>query len=188
MTRWKSRHRSPRHTNNRSNIRASKPGLSQWWHLWRTPIFVLLLVGVWWLTRDSQQEGDWVTVSEQFGLCGERGRPNACVSDGDTVTLGYGSSARRIRLIDFDTPEMDGACDSESAHARLARTALRDWLNRGAFEWSGGTDPNYDKYGRELRLVRRVMPDGSTEELAEVMIDAGLAEGDGPWQSREWCS
>ncbi len=168
--------------------RSGKGGsLRQWWSWWRTPIFVLLLAGVWWLTRTSERPGEWVTMGQSFGVCGERGRPHACVSDGDTVTLGYGNQARRIRLTGFDTPEMDGACPAESAQARLAQLALRDWLNAGVFEWSGGAEPNYDKYGRELRSVRRVLPDGSVEELAEVMIDAKLAEGDGPWESRDWC-
>lgn len=166
---------------------AKRPSLWQWWSWWRTPIFVLLLVGVWWVMQTHEPEGEWVMVGQQFGVCGERGRPNACVSDGDTVTLGYGSSARRIRLTGFDTPEMEGACAMESALARQAQTALRDWLNQGAFEWSGGTEPSYDKYGRELRSVRRNLPDGSSEDLADVMIKAGLASGDGPWEWRDWC-
>jgi endonuclease YncB( thermonuclease family) len=170
-----------------SKSRHRKPGLWQWWTLWRTPIFVLLLIGVWWLTLAQDQEGDWVLVGQQFGVCGERGRPHVCVSDGDTVTVGYGANARRIRLTGFDTPEMNGACAMESALARQARTALRDWLNAGPFEWSGGQDPGYDKYGRELRAVRRIMPDGSSQKLADVMIESGLAEGDGPWESRDWC-
>ncbi|MEP5937916.1 MAG: thermonuclease family protein [Erythrobacter sp.] len=164
-----------------------RTGIWQWWSWWRTPIFVLLLAGGWWLMQAHEPVGEWVQINQKFGVCGERGRPNACVSDGDTVTLGYGSNARRIRLTGFDTPEMEGACDAESATARVARTALRDWLNQGGFSWSGGKEPNYDKYGRELRSVRRALPDGSTQDLAEVMIKSGLAEGDGPWESRDWC-
>jgi len=139
------------------------------------------------MTQKQEPPGEWVKIGQTFGVCGERGRPYACVSDGDTVTLGYGRQARRIRLTGFDTPEMDGACAAESATARVAQSALRDWLNSGLFEWNGGADPNYDKYGRELRAVRRVQADGSTQELADVMIDAKLAEGDGPWESRDWC-
>ena len=57
------------------------------------------------------------------------------------------------------------------------------WLSQGPFEWTGGTDPPRDKYGRELRAARR-----GTEDLAEVMISAKLAEGSGWGATRiDWC-
>ncbi len=179
MTRWRSRHRTRK--------RPIKPGLWQWWTLWRTPLFVLILIGVWWLLLADNPDNEWSSVSQTFGTCGERGRPAACVTDGDTVTLGYGSKARRIRLTGFDAPEIDGACTTEKTTARLAQQALQQWLNRGPFEWSGGPDPARDTYGRELREARRALPDGSHDELADWMIDQKLAEGYGPWQSRNWC-
>ena len=104
------------------------------------------------------------------------------------MTLGYGSSARRIRLTGFNAPEIEGQCPAESAAALRAQAELRAWLNRGAFEWDGGSEPPRDRYGRELRSVRRTAPDGSSETLAEHMIDADLAEGPGPWHYQNWCS
>ena len=145
------------------------------------------LVGTWYVAQPHLAPKDWDQVGTQFGTCGERGRPFHCVSDGDTVTIGYGSNARRIRLTGFDAPEIAGACEAERAQALRAQGELRDWLNRGPFEWDGGASPPRDQYGRELRSVRRVAPDGEVEQLADHMIDAGLASGDGPFQWRDWC-
>ena len=116
-------------------------------------------------------------VTYRFGLCGQRGG-SACVIDGDTVAIGQ----RRVRLTGFDAPEMDGACDAERAQARMARTALHAWLAQGPFTWTGGTEPPRDRYGRELRAASR-----GEETLAEHMIVAGLAEGNGWDEGRDWC-
>ena len=69
----------------------------------------------------------------------------------------------------------------------LAQRALRDWLNQGQFEWDGGTSPPRDQYGRELRVARRIGKSGESEDLADYMINAKLAEGDGLWEQRDWC-
>ena len=116
-------------------------------------------------------------VTDRFALCGE-GRASACVIDGDTLAIGQ----RRVRLTGFDAPEMDGACEAERAKAREARTALHAWLAQGPFTWTGGSEPPRDRWGRELRAASR-----GAETLAEHMIAAGLAEGDGWGESREWC-
>ena len=171
----------------RSRTRRS---LVQWWVLWRVPVLLLVIMTSWWFLYRPYVEAsaEWVRVEHEFGICGERGRPIACVSDGDTVTIGYGSTARRIRLTGFDAPEIDGACPAESAEALRAQSALQNWLNRGPLEWDGGSDPPRDRYGRELRRASRVQPDGSRQMLADHMIDTGLAEGPGAWESRNWCS
>lgn len=160
-----------------------------WWVLWRIPVLLTVLMLAWWfLYRPiAANMGEWSRVSLRFDICGTRGRGFACVSDGDTVTLGYGSEARRIRLTGFDAPEIEGACPAESAAALRAQMELRAWLNRGTFEWDGGADPPRDRYGRELRAVRRIAPDGSRQTLADHMIAAELAEGPGPWERQDWC-
>lgn len=142
----------------------------------------------WFIVRPIAQEQGWVRVDASFALCGEGPRARGCVIDGDTVVLGSGSAQRRIRLTGFDAPELDGACDAESALAEAAKLRLHQWLGEGTFEWNGADDPPRDQYGRELRSVRRVVRGGEREYLADVMIASGLASerswGEGP---RDWC-
>lgn len=160
-----------------------------WWVLWRIPVLLLAIMLAWWFLYRPwvASLAEWEPAQYSFDICGERGRGFACVSDGDTVTLGYGSGARRIRLTGFDAPEIEGRCKKESALALRAQHELRGWLNQGKFEWDGGAEPPRDRYGRELRAVRRTLPDGSHASLAEHMIDMRLAEGPGPWERRDWC-
>lgn len=156
---------------------------------WFGPVLLMGALVAVWLFAAPAAKPEWTPSSHSnFGLCGERGRPFACVTDGDTVTLGYGQTARRIRLTGFDTPELDGACPAEASRAQEARLALQSWLNAGPFEWDGGSQPRYDRYGRELRSVRRVHPDGRVEKLVDTMVDAGLANTD-DWGlfARDWC-
>lgn len=157
------------------------------WSRWSVPVLAIVLVGAWYIGWPDEDPEDWVTVGTQFGTCGERGRPYHCVTDGDTVTIGFGQGARRIRLKGFDAPEIDGRCGAESAQAVLAQRALMDWLNNGPFEWDGGASPPRDRYGRELREARRIGADGSEEALSTYMISEGLAEGDAFWEQRNWC-
>ncbi|NVE95536.1 thermonuclease family protein [Altererythrobacter lutimaris] len=154
---------------------------------WTTPVLAIGLVGAWYVFGPRIAPQDWSTIGTQFGTCGERGRPFHCVSDGDTVTIGYGQNARRIRLTGFDAPEIAGACQAEKTKAILAQRELKSWLNRGPFEWDGGASAPRDQYGRELRAVRRVNKDGTVENLADHMIEKKLASGDGPWEWRDWC-
>lgn len=160
-----------------------------WWVLWRIPVLLLVIMLAWWfLYRPwAASQAEWTKVEYSFDICGTPGRGFACVSDGDTVTLGYGSTARRIRLTGFDAPEIDGQCPAESAAALRAQAGLRGWLNVGAFEWDGGADPPRDRYGRELRSARRTLSGGSHQLLSRHMIDADLAEGPGPWERQNWC-
>lgn len=160
-----------------------------WWVLWRIPVLMLALMLAWWFVYRpfAETRGEWIEITQRFSICPRGGMASACTIDGDTVTIGRGSGARRIRLTGFDAPEIDGACATEKAKAREAEQALHRWLNAGPFEWSGGTSPPRDRYGRELRSARRERPDGTREKLADVMIGAGLAEGPAPWQRRDWC-
>lgn len=154
------------------------------------PVLLLVVMAVWWFGfRPVPQPRDWARVEQDFALCGERsGGLAGCVVDGDTLILGFGKAQRRIRLTGFDAPELNGACAAESQLAVQAREALHQWLEQGAFEWDGGDTPPRDQYGRELRAARRIATDGSTQYLADAMINAGLASGSG-WGStqRDWC-
>lgn len=148
---------------------------------WRLGLLLALMGAALWLWRPEAGggAGEWVRVDERFALCGTRGA-NACVVDGDTVRIGQ----RRIRLEGYDAPELAGACDAERLRARDATSALLAWLNRGAFEWSGGADPPRDQHGRELRSARR-----GGEPLAQTMVARGLAEGNGWDRERiDWCA
>lgn len=152
--------------------------------------FALLVIGsIWWRSSGDTIFGppEGETVMAQFDQCGTRGRGTHCTSDGDTVTIGYGADARRIRLTGFDAPEIEGACKMEIAKAHQAEDALRSWLNEGSFQWDGGAQPPRDKYGRELRYAWRTQADGTVDYLARHMIDAGLASGDGWGEQADWC-
>ena len=162
-----------------------------WWVMWRVPIFLLIVLVVWWYAiRPITNDRGWVEVRQSFGLCGSSQGPatDGCVVDGDTLIIGFGSDRRRIRLTGFDAPELDGACEAESRIARTARTALHEWLASGPFEWDGASGPPRDQYGRELRSVRRVVKGGRDEILAETMIERGLAAESG-WGAEplDWC-
>ena len=187
MSRFRSRS-TPRFRTGRR--RSARSGLLSWWNLWRVPTLVTIVAAAWWFgIRPITYEQGWVPVRDAFSLCGEAPRTAGCVVDGDTLRLdARGQRPRRIRLVGFDTPELNGACEAEIAIARQARTALAQWLAQGPFEWNGADEPPYDQYGRELREVRRVSPEGKTEYLSDTLIDAGLADRSG-WGEAEtdWC-
>ncbi|QFT76652.1 thermonuclease family protein [Erythrobacter sp. THAF29] len=161
-----------------------------WWTLWRVPALLAIVSAAWWfLYRPYAEEQGWVRVTDTFALCGERWTgADGCVVDGDTLVVGNGSARRRVRLVGFDAPELNGACDAEREQAKRARSALHEWLSRGPFEWNGEADPPRDQYGRELRKVRRNIGKGRHEYLAEVMIERGLA-GESGWGTTpvDWC-
>lgn len=151
----------------------------------------LLIGAAWWLTSGPgwglgetlrSQFGigaDWSEGNARFAICGERSA-RACVIDGDTVVIGD----RRIRLTGFDAPELDGECEAERLLARQSREALKEWLNRGAWQMDGGDEPPRDLYGRELRAVRRVSGQ-QVEWLDEAMTQRGLARRDR--SDAGWC-
>ena len=123
--------------------------------------------------------GEWERVNTQFTLCGKRGS-QGCVIDGDTIMIGR----RKIRITDYNAPELKGECPAESALAKQSRDALRDWLNKGAFHMSDGDDPPYDQYGRELRALKR-----GEEWLSDVMLEQELAQESGWGFTRGgWCA
>ena len=109
-------------------------------------------------------------VSEQFTRCGPR-RGHACVIDGDTFKLGD----RKIRIIGIDTAEVDARCPAETAQAEAATAELQRLLNQGPFEMVGGAGNQQDGYGRDLRALRRTLPNGTVQSIAEEMRSSGHA-------------
>jgi endonuclease YncB( thermonuclease family) len=110
-------------------------------------------------------------VSETFTICG-RGRSNACVVDGDTFRLGE----RRVRIIGIDAPETHPPrCAEEARLGEQATAKLRELLNAGPFEMVAPVYGQRDRYGRELRTVRRTLAGGGTQSSAEAMRESGLA-------------
>lgn len=81
-----------------------------------------------------------------------------------------------MRIIGIDAPEVNGACADERQLAEGATAKLRALLNQGPFEMVGRFDEMQDRYGRDLRIVRRELADGSYQSIAEEMRESGLAQ------------
>lgn len=109
-------------------------------------------------------------VNEHFTRCG-LGRGHACVIDGDTFKLGN----RKVRIIGIDTPEVDARCPEEARLAEAATVELQRLLNQGPFRMSGRIGGQKDRYGRDLRALTRIRPDGTEQSIAEDMRASGLA-------------
>ena len=110
------------------------------------------------------------TVDQQFTRCGpERG--HACVIDGDTFKLGE----RKVRIIGIDTPEVQARCPEEARLAEAATAELLRLLNDGPFEMVAPIYRATDRYGRDLRVVRRKLGDGSMQSIAAEMRESGFA-------------
>jgi len=110
-------------------------------------------------------------VSQSFTRCGP-GRGHACVIDGDTFKLGE----RKVRIIGIDTPETHPArCAEEVRLGEAATVMLQGLLNQGPFEMVAPIYRDQDRYGRDLRVIRRKRPDGSYESIASEMRESGLA-------------
>ena len=109
-------------------------------------------------------------VSQTFTRCG-RGRGFACVVDGDTFRLG----SRRVRIIGIDAPEThNSSCPKEASLGEQATMKLQALLNAGAFEMVAPIYGRTDRYGRDLRVIRRARLDGSTQSIVDDMREAGL--------------
>lgn len=148
------------------------------WLRFLQPFIILGLFFVIWVHRDpalieppaflstSPEQG-----SQQFTRCG-LGRGYACVIDGDTFKLGQ----RSVRIIGIDAPETHPArCPEEARLGDLATAKLQDLLNQGPFEMVAPIYGTQDKYGRDLRVIRRKLPDGSYDDIASDMRESGLA-------------
>lgn len=115
--------------------------------------------------------GEPERISASFSRCG-RGRSFACVIDGDTLKLGQ----RRVRIIGIGAPETQHAqCPEEARLGEQATAKLQQLLNQGPFEMVAPAYGRQDRYGRDLRVIRRKRADGGTQSIAEEMRESGLA-------------
>ena len=110
------------------------------------------------------------------------------VFDGDTFSAQVALDADvnvtvRVRLINVDTPEMNGKCESEKRMAVRARDVLSALLPRGTVvELDNIKD---DKYlGRINANV--FMPDG--RDVGLILIDSGLGRPYKGGKRKSWCN
>ncbi|HEU5286057.1 MAG TPA: thermonuclease family protein [Sphingomicrobium sp.] len=121
-------------------------------------------------------------VDQHFSRCGP-GRGHACVIDGDTFKLGK----RKVRIIGIDAPEVKARCPEEAAKAEASTAELQRLLNQGPFEMVGRIDDRQDRYGRDLRAIRRIRPNGTKQSIAEDMRASGLARRYWGGLKSSWC-
>lgn len=164
-----------------------------WKQAWRETRYFVMLIAIATLYAIYQSAGFYEPpsflamepepVDQYFTRCG-RGRNHGCVTDGDSIKI----SERKIRVVGIDAPELEGRCTYERVLAEQATERMLSWVNAGPFEMVGRVDEPTDRYGRDLRTLRRQLPGGAgTEYAAEVMRDAGLARRySGGWREG-WC-
>jgi endonuclease YncB( thermonuclease family) len=121
-------------------------------------------------------------IEGRFTRCG-RGRGYYCVVDGDTFKLGD----KAVRVVGIDTAEREAECPAEAAQAEASTRALQGWLNRGPFRMTHRLDEPTDRYGRALRTVYRLRPDGSEDRLADFMRSEGGSRGYWGGGRGGWC-
>ena len=81
-----------------------------------------------------------------------------------------------MRIIGIDAPETQSApCPEEARLGEQATAKLQQLLNQGAFEMVAPAYGRQDRYGRDLRVIRRARADGGTQSIAEEMRESGLA-------------
>ncbi len=81
-----------------------------------------------------------------------------------------------MRIIGIDAPETHNAsCPEEARLGDQATIRLQALLNGGAFEMVAPIYGQKDRYGRDLRVIRRIRPDGSAQSIADEMRESGLA-------------
>ena len=81
-----------------------------------------------------------------------------------------------MRIIGIDAPETQHAqCAGEAALGERATARLQQLLNEGPFEMVAPAYRRQDRYGRDLRVIRRARADGTTQSIAGEMREGGLA-------------
>lgn len=149
----------------------------RWLRVLRPVILLGILISVW-VNLDPRLveppgflSSEPEPVSATFTRCG-RGRSHACVIDGDTFKLGE----RSIRIIGIDAPETHPPrCAEEARLGELATAELQRLLNERPFELVAPVYRDTDRYGRDLRVVRRLQADGSYQNIADEMRERGMA-------------
>jgi micrococcal nuclease len=149
--------------------------LSRWWWNLRPWLLTALLLSLWPLLDPALVEppamlsSDPEQVSGTFTRCG-LGRGKNCVIDGDTFKIGE----RNVRIIGIDAPETHPAkCEAEAIAGAAATAELVRVLNQGPFTMSGRISGDQDGYGRDLRALTRLRPDGTTQSVAADMLASG---------------
>lgn len=113
------------------------------------------------------------------------------VIDGDTLGVRVRiwldqDVATRVRLDGIDAPELRGHCEQERVLARRAAAFVAGKVMSGA---DGGAvvrlhEVRYGKYAR--RVVARVVTEDG-EDLAQALLDAGLARPYDGGRRASWC-
>lgn len=142
------------------------------------PFALFAILCVIWVTMDPALveppvflSGHPEHVSESFTRCGP-GRGHACVIDGDTFKIGE----RKVRIIGIDAPETHPPrCAEEARLGEQATEKLRELLNESDFQMVAPIYRDHDRYGRDLRVIRRQSPGGITQSIAGDMRTSGLA-------------
>lgn len=149
--------------------------------------------GNWIFHNQSQAKAIWTNASRQiadieivramstqrYGLCNEAVIAQNCVIDGDTFYHGW----QKVRIADIDAPETHPSrCAYEERLGRRATKRLAELLSAAPIELISLADRDVDKFGRELRIVRR---DGRS--IGTMLVRDGLAR---PWRGRRqpWCT
>jgi micrococcal nuclease len=161
----------------------------QTWRETRATIFVIALVTLSVITAmpgayepPAFLQSDPERISGTFTRCG-KGRGYYCVVDGDTFRIGE----RKVRIVGIDTAEVKARCPAEAVQAEKSTAALQTWLNRGPFQMTARIDEPGDRYGRELRIIKRISPDKQEDRLADWMqANGGARDYLGEWREG-WC-
>ena len=109
------------------------------------------------------------------------------IFDGDTFSAqvmleGDIAITVRVRLINIDTPEMNGKCAAEITMAQSAKDLLVTLIPRGTTV--DLRNINDDKYlGRINANV--ILPDG--RDVGNILIDSGLARPYNGGKRKPWC-
>jgi len=108
------------------------------------------------------------------------------VYDGDTVELLCGAGTERARLVGFDTPETtEPGCAAEGDLGLQAKLRLGDLVARAQGQPEGILldATGIDRYGRRLVTMRIFGRD-----VADIMIEEGLAVAYGGAARTDWCA
>lgn len=110
----------------------------------------------------------------------EKGCRVGYVYDGDTLELKCNGESLTARLRGFDTPETkEPGCAAEAELGRKATERLRTLVKSGPLKLDGH---GKDKYGRILATLHV-----GGRDLADVMIEEGLAERYRGGKRVNWC-
>lgn len=148
------------------------------WFVWIAPAALLLAAACSPAAESVEPEAaaEQLAARPTLTLC-PPGPRDDCVHDGDTFWL----AGEKVRLLDIDTPELNGRCAAERALALRARDRMLELLNEGPFDLVPEGARDRDRNGRLLRKAVR-----GGRSLGDQLVEEGLAR---PWTGRRepWC-